>query len=58
MSVASGPSGPSDRPEDHEVMASVDAEGDCREYVIADVSEDGAWLSMDVDDAPSIRDWR
>jgi hypothetical protein len=39
-------------------MASVDAEGDCREYVIADVSEDGAWLSMDVDDAPSIRDWR
>jgi hypothetical protein len=35
-------------------MASVDAQ----EYVIADVSEDGAWLSMDAEDAPSIRDWR
>lgn len=35
-------------------MASVDAD----EYVIADISEDGAWLSICVQDAPCVRDWR
>jgi hypothetical protein len=37
-----------------EVMASVDAD----EYVIADISEDEAWVSMCVQDAPDVRDWR
>lgn len=58
MSVAPGPTGPGDSPTDHEVMASVDAEGDCQEYVIADVTEDGAWLAMAVDEAPTVHDWR
>jgi len=39
-------------------MASVDPEGDCREYVIADVTADDAWLAMDAADAPPLRDWR
>jgi prefoldin subunit 5 len=37
-----------------EVMASVDAD----EYVIADISEDEAWVSIGVQDAPDVRDWR
>lgn len=44
--------------EDHEVVASVDDAGPCREYVIADITEDDAWLSMDVSDAPTLPAWR
>jgi len=27
-------------------------------YVIADISADGAWLSMEADAAPTLPDWR
>jgi len=42
------------RPPNQEVMASVDDD----QYLIADVSEDGAWLSIGVGDAPTLRSWR
>jgi hypothetical protein len=44
--------------DDHEVVSAVDGDGQAREYVIADISEDGAWLSMDADDAPTLPSWR
>ena len=37
-----------------DVMASVDA----NDYVIADISEDDAWIAMGVTDAPALRMWR
>ena len=40
--------------DDHDVMASVDQD----RYVIADVSEDGAWLAMGAADAPTLVAWR
>ena len=40
-----------------EVMASVDPSPAQPEFVIADVSRDGAWLSMSAAEAPSLRDW-
>lgn len=43
---------------DDEVIASVDGEGPRREFVLADISEDGAWLSMDAEDAPTLPAWR
>ena len=42
----------SDRTRD--VMASVDAD----DYVIADISEDDAWIRMGVSDAPALKCWR
>lgn len=42
------------RPSDAEVIASVDDD----QYLIADISEDGAWLSIGVQEAPSLRSWR
>jgi len=44
--------------EDGEVVASVDDAGSSHEYVIADITEDGAWLAMDVSDAPTLPAWR
>ena len=44
--------------ENGEVVASVDDAGSGQEYVIADITEDGAWLAMDVSDAPALRAWR
>ena len=41
-----------------EVMASVDSAPARPEFVIADVSRDGAWVSMPVSEAPSLREWR
>ena len=40
-----------------EVMAAVDSAPPQPEFVIADVSRDGAWLSMPASEAPSLRDW-
>jgi len=37
-----------------DVMASVDAD----EYVIADISEEDAWMSIGVHDAPELDSWR
>jgi len=44
--------------EDGKVVASVDDAGRAREYVIADITEDGAWVSIDVSDAPTLPAWR
>jgi hypothetical protein len=40
-----------------EVMASVDSGPARPEFIIADVSQDDAWLSMPVSEAPSLREW-
>lgn len=44
--------------EDGEVVASVDDAGSGREYVIADITEDGAWVAIDASDAPTLPAWR
>ncbi len=36
------------------VVASIDSTEASDEYVIADISADGAWLSMAADDAPTL----
>lgn len=41
-----------------EVMASVDSGPDGCRLVIADLASDEAWLSVDVETAPSLPDWR
>lgn len=45
---------------DETVVGSIDAAGssDHDEYVIADISADGAWLSMCAEDAPTLPAWR
>lgn len=53
---ASGPQNGSAN--DGEVMSTVDGDGNRQEYVIADISEDDAWLSMLVNDAPTLPAWR
>ncbi|EMA29342.1 DUF7556 family protein [Halobiforma nitratireducens] len=40
------------------VVGSIDSTDSSDEYVIADISADGAWLSMEADDAPALRAWR
>lgn len=55
-SNVSGPSAASDATS--EIMSSVDGDDGTGEYVIADITEDGAWLSMHVDDAPTLAAWR
>lgn len=52
MAASSAPS------DDHEVVGSVDGDGRSQEYVIADITEDGAWLAMDAEDAPTLPAWR
>jgi hypothetical protein len=37
-----------------EIVAAVDDDGSSKEFVIADITADGAWLSMAVEDAPSL----
>lgn len=41
-----------------EVMASVDSSPARPTFIIADVTRDEAWISMGVDDAPALDDWR
>ncbi|MGM0592155.1 MAG: DUF7556 family protein [Halobacteriota archaeon] len=41
-----------------EVMASVDPSTSGSQFIIADISCDNAWLSMQYGDAPSLQDWR
>ncbi|GAB7019029.1 hypothetical protein [Halostagnicola sp. A-GB9-2] len=43
---------------DDTVVGSIDSGGSSSEYVIADISADGAWLSMQADDAPELPAWR
>ena len=40
------------------VVGSIDSSDSSAEYVIADISADGAWLSMQADDAPTLPAWR
>jgi len=44
--------------ESSDVMASVDEGAGTSEFVIADVSRDGAWLSIQLRDATVLDDWR
>ncbi|WP_162833833.1 DUF7556 family protein [Haladaptatus cibarius] len=44
--------------DDSEVMASVDDDGNTKRLVIADISCEGAWISMRVEDTTSLPDWR
>lgn len=39
---------------DDSVVGSIDSTESSDEYVIADISADGAWLSMEADDAPTL----
>jgi len=39
-------------------MASVDESTGTTEFVIADVSRDDAWVSIQLRDAPGLDDWR
>ena len=41
-----------------EIVGAVDDDGTSKEYVIADITEDGAWVSREVDDAPTLPAWR
>lgn len=43
---------------DDTIVASIDEDPTGEEYVIADISEDGAWLSMSATDAPTLPAWR
>ncbi|MFC6754459.1 DUF7556 family protein [Halorubrum tibetense] len=40
-----------------DVMASIDASATRSELVIADVSRENAWLSVDETDAPVLEEW-
>lgn len=41
-----------------EIVGAVDEGDGTEKYVIADLSADGAWLSMHHDDAPALPAWR
>jgi hypothetical protein len=40
------------------VMASVDDDGTGEEFVIADISRDSSWLSMPLEEAAALPNWR
>lgn len=40
------------------VVGAIDSDGRSDEYVIADISADGAWLSMSAEEAPTLPAWR
>lgn len=40
------------------IVGSIDANEHGEEYIIADISADGAWLSMGAEDAPTLPAWR
>jgi hypothetical protein len=43
---------------DAEVVASLDATGEGTQFIIADITCDDAWLSIEASDAPSLPAWR
>lgn len=43
---------------DETICSSIDSDGHRDEYVIADISADGAWLSMRAEEAPTLAAWR
>ncbi|ELY55109.1 DUF7556 family protein [Natronolimnohabitans innermongolicus] len=40
------------------IVGSIDSSDSSTNYVIADISADGAWLSMQATDAPTLTAWR
>lgn len=63
MAVAPGPDDNSDPNiandnADSSIVSSVDGEGPDREYVIADITEDDAWLSVEEGEARDLDSWR
>ena len=42
---------------DAEVMASIDDASRCPSYIIADISCDDAWVSVQATDAPVLAEW-
>jgi hypothetical protein len=40
------------------VVAAVDSADGIESYVIADITDDEAWMSIHTDDAPALRSWR
>jgi len=40
------------------IVGSIDPDDGGDEYVIADISADGAWLSMAAEEAPTLVSWR
>ncbi|MFB6127320.1 MAG: hypothetical protein ABEJ79_08540 [Halolamina sp.] len=46
-----------DAASDSEVMAAMDPVDDGTALVIADVSRDGAWLSVEAEQAPVLSEW-
>ena len=46
------------RGEGSDVMAAVDDGSGAAEFVIADISRDGAWVSVQLTDATGLDDWR
>ena len=44
--------------DDAEVMASVDDDGHTERLVIADISSEDAWISMQTADVASLPDWQ
>ena len=40
------------------VVSTIDHDGSGDEYVIADISTDDAWLTMDAESAPTLTAWR
>ena len=41
----------------HEVMASIDTEGDIPNHIIADITEDGAWICASMSDSIVLQEW-
>ena len=41
----------------HEIMASIDIEGDTSRLIIADITEDGAWICASVLDSLDLAKW-
>jgi len=41
-----------------EIVATVDDTGDAPQFVVADITRDGAWLSVPTGAACSLREWR
>ena len=55
--MASNPHGCADASSDT-IVGTIDSDGRSNEYVIADISADGAWLSMAAEEAATLPAWR
>lgn len=55
-STTSGPSDPQGGPA--EIVGTFDGDGPSKEFVIADITEDEAWLAMRADETQTLPAWR